>query len=488
LDELALAVATGVAYSRSQVRSALATRTRVLAALAAGAASLALAAPAAAEIKTETIRYGPISIGAYQVLQNDLKIGIPKPRTDGFVTNMEVDVVDPDGSQVPINRVMLHHIVFTNLGSQVGEKHDGTCNTFTAFDYKTKIPAFGERFYAAGEERAKMKLPPGYGYPMKAADQWAMTLMLMNHRSKADDVFIEYKVTYDTAPQTPVTPYWLDVENCLADPVYSVPGGGRTGSTHTRSANWTVPSSGRIVAGLGHVHGGAKDLTLNRGGCELYRSRPTWGLKSHPFYNVKPVLHEPGPINMTGFTSASGFPVRAGERLRMDSNYDARLLHTRVMGIMVVFLAQDPAAAAPSGCSKPSDMQESGPTEPGRTTAPRFTVPLTGIGRNGKARKISKPPGKRVRVKSGARITVGDRFFSKPNLTLPAGGMLRWKFDSTELHNVTVANGPRGFASDNLNGARAYSKRLAKPGTYQLFCALHPVSMTQTVKVVRRKH
>ena len=282
MDELALALAPAVAYAGSQVRSALGTPARVLAALAAGVASLALAAPAAAEVKTETIRYGPISIGAYQVLQNDLKLGIPKPRADGFITNMEVDVVDPDGSQVPINRVMLHHIVFTNLGAQIGEKRDGTCNAFTGFDYRTKVPAFGERFYAAGEERAKMQLPPGYGYPMKAADQWAMTLMLMNHRSKADSVFVEYEVTYDTAPQTAVTPYWLDVENCLADPVYNVPGGGKAGSTHTRSANWNVPSSGRIVAGLGHVHGGAKDLTLNRGSCELYRSTTDLGPQEPP--------------------------------------------------------------------------------------------------------------------------------------------------------------------------------------------------------------
>jgi plastocyanin len=463
---------------------------RVLAALAAvAAASLAVAAPASAELRTETFRYGPVEIGPYQVLQSDLKLGIPKPVADGFVTNMEVDVVDPDGSQVPINRLMLHHIVFANLGSQIGQKHDGTCNTFTAFDSQNKVPALGERFYAAGEERAKMQLPPGYGYPMKAADQWGMTLMLMNHRSKADSAFIQYKVTYETEPQTPVTPYWLDVKNCLADPVYSVPGGGKRGSTHTRSKEWTVPASGRIVAGLGHVHGGAKDLTLNRGGCELYSSRPTWGARSHPFYNVRPILHEPGPINMTGFTSPSGFPVAKGERLRLDSNYDARLTHTRVMGIMVLFLAQDPAAVAPAGggCAKPADLRESGPSEPGRTATPRFKVPLTGIGRGGKAVTISKPPGKRVRVKSGARITVGDRFFSKPNLTLPQGGLLRWKFASTELHNVTVANGPRGFASLNLDGNRSFAKRLTKPGMYKLFCALHPVSMTETVKVVRRK-
>ncbi|NLT06189.1 MAG: hypothetical protein GXY03_07740 [Solirubrobacterales bacterium] len=438
-------------------------------------------------MRTETFRYGPIEIGPYQVLQKDLQLGIPKPQVDGYVTDMEVDVVDADGVQVPISRLMLHHIVFANLGDRIGAKHDGTCNSFTAFDYRTQIPALGERFYAAGEERAKLKLPDGYGYPMKGADQWAMTLMVMNHRAVRDSAFVQYTVTYDTEPRTPVTPYWLDVRDCLADPVYDVPGNGRRGSTHTESKAWTVPASGRLVAAAGHVHGGARNLTLNRGDCQLYASRPTWGGRGHPFYRVKPILHEPGPVHMTGFTSEAGFPVRAGERLRLDSNYDNSRLHTRVMGIMIVFLAADPAAPPPSGCAPPADLVDHRSEIPGRRVAPRFAVPLTGIGRRGRAVKIAKPPGRRVKVRSGARIVVGDRFFSKPNVTLPRGGVLRWIFNSRELHNVTVANGPRGFSSPNLDGRRAYKTRLRVPGTYKLFCGLHPVSMTQTIKVVGKK-
>ena len=49
---------------------------------------------------------------------------------------------------------------------------------------------------------------------------------------------------------------------------------------------------------------------------------------------------------------------------------------------------------------------------------------------------------------------------------------------------MTVASGPRGFSSVNLNGSRDFRKRLRAPGTYKLFCGLHPVSMTSTVKVV----
>lgn len=457
-----------------------------LAAVTAALTSLALAGPATAVTKTQTFRYGPVAIGPYQVLQEDLAFNVDKPAEDAYITHMKVDVVDPDGVPVPIDRLMLHHIVFANLGEQIGQKHDATCNTFTGFDSQTKIPALGERFYAAGEERAELRLPDGYGYRSRAGDSWGMTLMLMNHRARTDSAFVEYEVTWETEPQEPVRPYWLDVRNCLADPVYDVPGGGKRGSVHRRSMRWDVPESGRVVAGMGHVHGGARNLTLNRGGCRLYASRPTWGLPSHPFYNVKPVLHEPGPIDMSGFTSAAGFPVRRGDRLRLDSNYDARRLHTRVMGIMVVFLAEDPAAQ-PAGCTRPADLVEHRTDEPGRARAPLFRVPLIGLDRRGRARRIARPPGRRVRVGRRARIKVGDRFFSKRNVLLPRGGILRWRFASRELHNVTVANGPRGFSSLNLDGGRTFRKRLRKPGLYRIFCALHPVDMTQTVRVSRKR-
>ena len=109
---------------------------------------------------------------------------------DGYITEMQTDIVDADGSQVPISRLMLHHIVFLNLGEKIGEKRDGTCNRFTALDSKTTLPNVGERFGGSGEERLRMRLPEGYGYPIKAKDRWAMTYMLMNHRNKTDTAYV----------------------------------------------------------------------------------------------------------------------------------------------------------------------------------------------------------------------------------------------------------------------------------------------------------
>jgi plastocyanin len=443
-----------------------------------------LLVPAAASGATRTKSYtvGPVKVGGYQVKYDFL--GAPKPPGNGWIRHMSVDVVDGPGANakpVPISRLMLHHIVFVNLA-----RRDGTCGGFTGFDSASRLPG-AERFFARGEEGAQMVLPSGYGYRFSPGEPWALTYMFMNHRRTVDTAYVRYSITWETTPQTEVKPYWLDVKNCLSDPVFDVPGGGRRGSTFRRSATWKAPESGRLVAGGGHVHGGAKNLTLRRRDCSgqrLYTSRPLWGNRDHPFYNVRPILHEPGPIFMSGFNSQAGIPVTKGERLRLDANYENRYLHTRVMGIMLVYMAPD--ASVRTRCAPvPGDLVDFRLRAPGRTKTPRFRVPIVGI-RNGVARSISKPRGRRVRLGRRATIRVGDLFFRRRNISVRRGATLRWLFQGNEIHNVTVANGPRGFSSRNLTAGRRYRRKLRTPGTYRLFCALHPVSMTGTVKVRRK--
>lgn len=445
-------------------------------------------ASANAEVKELTFRTAAVEVGPYQVKQADYTANIPKPTEDGFITGMDVDVVDADGSKVPIQRIMLHHIVFSNLGRFGGDRMDGTCGHFTLLDSKSRVPGLAERFYGAGEERAQLKLPDGYGYPVKGQDNWLMTYMLMNHQNKRDKVYIQYHVTYDTSPGlTPVKPYWLDVRNCRADPVFDAPGGGKPGSTFKTSTTWTVPESGRIVAGGGHMHGGGKDLQVTEPGCSdrrLFTSEPLWGNADHPFYHVRPILHEPGPINMSGFNSAQGFRVAKGDQVKLTARYDNELPHTRVMGISVVYMARDDSVQGP--CQPlPNDVAIYKSPLPGRTKAPRFTVPIVAVGPDGVARDIKAPPGKRVDLRSGSTIDARSFYFAKRNIEVKEGAKLNWRFDGTTLHNVTVASGPRGFSSEHLNDGRTYRARLKAKGTYRIFCALHPVSMTETVKVVK---
>jgi len=90
-------------------------------------------------------------------------------------------------------------------------------------------------------------------------------------------------------------------------------------------------------------------------------------------------------------------------------------------------------------------------------------------------------------AKPGAVVTVGDRFFDKKNLRVAKGSRLKYRFSSGELHNLTLANGPLGIGSDNLNGNRIYTQKFTRPGTYNFFCGLHPVQMSQRVVVKGKK-
>jgi hypothetical protein len=458
-------------------RSLLAIAAALAAALVAGPA------PASAAVHTKSFDF-PVTLDPYEVRQKvDL---IRTPEVDGFITKMNVEVVDAVTEKpVPIRRVMLHHVVFASIGQP-----NPHCEVFRDFGNRKSYLNGARPFFGLGEERNQLTLPPGYGYQIKKEEKfWAMVWMLMNHRGVKDPALIRYTVTWDDSDDiTPVHPYWLDVRNCRADPVYDVPGGKAKGSTHTETYDYTMPESGRIVGGWGHVHGGAKHLTVSQPDCgnrRIYRSQPAWGMPEHPFYNVKPVLHEPGPVSMSYFQSQQGYPIRKGERIRLSSRYDAQRLHTRVMGIAGVFVASQPVgkcAAPPTDAVIKQPARERG--QPFRTRTPKFTIPLIGYDEDGKAREIERPPGKRVELQSGDTIGVASNFFSKPNVLLDKGSLLRWRFGGSTLHNVTVANGPRGFSSANLDDGRGFKFRFRKPGTYKLFCALHPVGMNETVKVV----
>jgi plastocyanin len=467
---------------------------RAAVALLVTAASLAPASTAAAAPQQVTLRYGPIQLSPYELKRGDVSYDIPTPQRDGFITAMEADVVDGAGRPVPIQRVMLHHAVFLNAGTRLGERRDATCGRYTLFDSESQLPALAERFFGVGEEREQLVLPPGYGYPVKAAERWLMTWMLMSHRNRRDTVYIQYKVTIDDAPGlAAVKPYWLDVRNCRVDPVFDVPGGGRRGSSFSQSTTWTVPETGRLVAGVGHVHGGGRRAVLSQPRCgnrPLFDSRPLWGARGHPYYRVRPLLHEPGPISMRQFASGAGIPVQAGEQLRLTARYDNRLPHTRAMGIMVLGFVPD--AQADTSCAKPLPPDARGfwLERAGRTRTPQVRVPINGFASRyrpgAQARAISRPRGRTVELRSGSTVEVGDTYFGPPNVGVRRGALLRWRFLGETLHNVTLANGPRGFSSANLSRDREYAYRFRKPGTYRLYCGLHPVGMTSTVRVRRR--
>ena len=90
----------------------------------------------------------------------------------------------------------------------------------------------------------------------------------MNHRAQADSVRIRWTLTWESAGGLrDVTPLGFDASHGRQGLVYDVAGGRPAGSRDVRTATQTVPFDARIVAGLGHVHGGAIGLRLTEPAC-----------------------------------------------------------------------------------------------------------------------------------------------------------------------------------------------------------------------------
>jgi plastocyanin len=431
---------------------------------------LAAAAPAAAATRTHTFRVGPVSLNGYGTEQGLERA--PAPRRGGFVTAMHARLVDARGRPVPQERVMLHHVFFVNHGRFRGDRRGGDCRRREA-----------ETFYGTGEEDQAIELPPGYGYRLRRGDRWRVGWMYMNHRPVRDRVYLRYTVTVSDRRLTPVTPYWISV-SCADGKIYSVPG---SGGVHERSRTWVVPRGGRIVAGAAHAHGGALavDVADQRcGGRRLLSSDARYGMPEDPIYNLSPVLHEPAPRSMSVATSRTGWPVSRGDRLKVTSRYANDSPHSAVMGIMHLYVAHGPGRPQP--CPPlPGDVAAHRLPflgAPGRVEPPLEQPELSELGPDGVARPVADLTGP-VAVRHGdAGVRVRNALFSPRRLSVPSGAVVRWRFSDPVQHDVTLASGPRGFASAYTVRA-TYRKRLTVPGKYKIFCSLHPVTMSQTIEV-----
>jgi plastocyanin len=276
----------------------------------------------------------------------------------------------------------------------------------------------------------------------------------------------------------------VSIVPCGADPQYSVPGGGRPGSTHTRARAWTVPLSGRIVAVGGHLHGGARALRLGQPRCRrtLVTSKPTYGRPDDPVYRVTPLLHEPDPLNITWWQSPTGIPVVRGERLVVASDYDGRYPHMRVMGIDHLYIARD--RRADRGCAPlPADAQELGAAWAGRPAPPHVRLTLAQVGPDGRAHPVGLPAGRPITFAGDAEVREARGAYRARKVSIPLGGTVRWRFADPDEHDVTLVDGPVGFGGPWSRRGDTYARRFDVPGTYKLYCSLHPAYMSQVVTV-----
>ena len=224
---------------------------------------------------------------------------IPTPGVDGYITDMDVDVVDARRQADPDQPAdAAPHRVRQPRPDDRLQARRHLRQLHAARTRRSTLPGLAERFYAAGEERAKLRLPDGYGYPINGADKWGMTWMLMNHRKRTDTAYIQYRVTYDTAPQ--------DARDALLARRRELPG--RPGLRHPRRRASAAPPPRSRPPGTCRRRAGSwrraatctaapRSSTLKRTGpdCTLYSSRPTWGAARPPLLQRQARAARAGP-------------------------------------------------------------------------------------------------------------------------------------------------------------------------------------------------
>lgn len=285
--------------------------------------SALLAASPAALAATTTVRWGPYTIPAGTMadpgmIHNKLQFAVRRPCTDCYITGFKPDLVYADGTKATMDQgPMLHHAVWTSQW-----RTDATCGD-------AWLGLAGERFFATGNERTAISLPTGYGYRVRWYDSWNMLVDLMNHAPTEKTVYVQ--VTYTTRPSWEsigsVKPVWLDIDQC-GDSEYSIP----TGFSDTHW-DWKVNVPGKVVAALGHVHGhgvAVEATNESRGGQSICRSSATL---------------DPGSVhNVLAMSTCTGDPlarVKAGQTVRLHSEYQSPDAADDVMGIMLAYVRPD---------------------------------------------------------------------------------------------------------------------------------------------------
>jgi plastocyanin len=293
-------------------------------------------------------KFGPIDVKPGQNNISYSTNAVEQPAEDGYIVGIHPDLELADGSVPPVDVIHLHHGVWLNLeGQDVTE------------------PQLPERFFAAGEEKTSVVLPPGYGYEYKTTDQWLVNYMIHNLWPDPDQVWITYDIDFVPASAgegiVPVRPVWMDVENGKTYPVFDVlRDSGRDGRfTYPDDAvdpyagrrdpsRWTVDRDGVLVGTAGHLHPGGlqTDMWLQRNGAEgLEDHRKADAPDTAHLFSSKAVYYEPAgavswDVAMTVTPEDWRVQLRAGDVLHTSATYDSKTASWyESMGIMVAWMA-----------------------------------------------------------------------------------------------------------------------------------------------------
>ncbi len=267
-------------------------------------------------------------------------LNVAQPCNDCYITSIVPDLVYEDGSKANFdNMAMLHHVVVFGTAQP-----EITCAG-------QSLALFGGRLFAAGNERTALEFPEGYGLYNPVGGEWRLIMHLMNMMPVERDLYLQFSFTYQPGSDDlrPVTPIWLDADNC-GDSEFSVPAG--VSDTHW---DWTPTITGDLIVSAGHVHDWGINTSLES------LTTGEWACNSVAGYEAAsafaPAPASPGDAGHPGEASVvdpadasyvghiqdmSGcaplFRMNAGETVRLHTRYSTPAAEDDVMGIMMAFV------------------------------------------------------------------------------------------------------------------------------------------------------
>ena len=216
----------------------------------------------------------------------------------GWIRGVRLRVTD--GSGKVLSSRLIHHINVINFGRR---------------QLFYPIP---ERLIALGEETGDIRVPATVGIPVTTAMPMAMIIAWHNHSAnEIKGVSVEMTVEYSPTNLVPrpvsVMPVYLDVMNPVAADVdFDLPAG-----RFTKSRDFKLPLSGRIIGAGGHEHDFGTGLTLQDVSDSTH---PHQVVRVGTKRNAKGVVLSIDQL-LPGITG-DGIKLQQGHTYRMTGSYD----------------------------------------------------------------------------------------------------------------------------------------------------------------------
>ena len=161
---------------------------------------------------------------------------------DGWLRGFRVDMTDASGKPLPGK--LLHHLIGVNL------------------DRRQLVYHAVERLFGWGSETDPVELPSGLAVPLEHGEHLGMYAMFDNESGKDVDAYLRLTIPFvftdDGSHPKAVLPLYVDVNNVIGGTTtFDVPPG-----KSTKSYDFELPTSVRVLAVGGHLHDYGKSVSL----------------------------------------------------------------------------------------------------------------------------------------------------------------------------------------------------------------------------------